>query len=108
MMMMTTHQVIQQAYFTRRDMTDKEKAETLAKALKRAIDSGLTGYWADRYKRCVELDEIEFLAAGNVYEEGHSPEELFYSQDFAKALWGKDIVLKPSYETTSDRHEPHL
>lgn len=67
--------------------------EILEKAITKAIDGGLTGYWADRYKRCQELDEMEYLTAGNLYEEGHSPEELIFNHGFAKALWGEEKYM---------------
>lgn len=63
--------------------------EILTKAIQKAVEGGLTGYWADRYSSCEKLDEMEFLIAGNIYEEGHSPEELIFNHDFAKALWGE-------------------
>ena len=64
--------------------------EILEKAIQKAIDGGFEGYWKDRYERCKELSEMEFLIVGNIYEEGHSPEELLFSKDFAKALWGEE------------------
>lgn len=62
----------------------------LTQAIQKAIANGMTGYWADRYNRCKELDEMDCLVAGNIYEEEHSPEELLYSHDFAKSLWGEE------------------
>lgn len=67
------------------------KQEVIEKAIKKATDAGLTGYWAERYRFCKELDEMEFLADGNVHEEGHSLEELLFNHDFAKALWGNGL-----------------
>lgn len=63
--------------------------EILEKAIAKAIDGGLTGYWTDRYKSCQELDEMEYLTAGNNMEHGMTIEKLIFNHDFAKALWGE-------------------
>lgn len=68
-----------------------------SKALKKAVDNGLTGYWADRYKMCLELDEMEFLVNGNNVEDGKPLEALLFDHDFAKALWGDWIQKKNVY-----------
>ncbi len=63
--------------------------EILEKAIQKAIESGMTGYWTDRYRRCIELDELDYLVEGNNLEEGRTIETLIYNHDFAKALWGE-------------------
>ena len=60
--------------------------EILEKALKRAINNGLTGYWKDRYESCVHLDELEYLFHEN---DESDPRFLIFNHDFAKALWGE-------------------
>lgn len=63
--------------------------EILEKAIQKAIDRGLTGYWAERYKDCARLDEMEYLTDGNNIDDGHTVESLIFNHDFAKALWGE-------------------
>ena len=65
-------------------MSDKE---ILEKAIQKAIDGGLTGFWKNRYEMCQELNEMQFLTGGNLAEMGHSIESLIYDHQFAKALW---------------------
>ena len=67
-------------------MTNKD---ILEHAISKAIDGGLTGYWAIRYAQCQELDEMEFLVGDSIYEDKRSVESLIFSHDFAKALWGE-------------------
>ena len=67
-------------------MTNKE---ILEKAIQKAIDGGLAGYWADRYRDCVELEELAYLTDGNNIDDGETVEKLIYNRDFAKALWGE-------------------
>ena len=62
-------------------MTSKD---ILEKAIQKAIDGGLSGYWVDRYRMCQELDEMEFLL------EDKPIESLIFNHDFAKALWGDE------------------
>lgn len=76
-------------------MSDKE---ILEKAIRKAIDGGLTGYWKDRYNHCAELDELEYLIDGNNIETGHTITSLIYDHDFAKALWGEKNKNWPLYK----------
>jgi len=70
--------------------------EILEQAITKAVDGGLKGYWAERYADCRRLDEMEYLTGENIYQEGHSLEELIYNHDFAKALWGEKQEARPS------------
>lgn len=70
-----------------RTMTNQE---ILEKAIQKAIDGGLTGYWADRYKSCKHLDEMEYLVNGNNIDDGKPVETLIFNHNFAKALWGEE------------------
>ena len=65
--------------------------EILEQAITKAVDGGLKGYWAERYADCRRLDEMEYLTGENIYQEGHSLEELIFNQEFAKALWGEEL-----------------
>jgi len=69
--------------------------EILEKAIKKAIDNGLTGFWEKRYRMCQELSEMEYLTEGNLNELGKTIESLIFNHDFAKALWGDEAYHKP-------------
>lgn len=78
------------------------QGQILEKAIQKAIDGGLTGYWADRYRSCVERGELEYLTDGNNIEHGQTVEALIFNHDFAKALWGTELHSE-EYDTPYPR-----
>ncbi len=70
-------------------MTD---IEVLQEAIRIAVNHGLTGYWADRYRMCLELGELDYLTSSQIFEHGKSVEGLIYDHEFAEALWGDKFI----------------
>lgn len=66
--------------------------EILKRAMHKAVDNGLTGYWADRFEFCLKLGEMGYFVDGNNLEDGKSLESLLYDHEFAESLWGEDFI----------------
>ena len=92
-------------------MTDDEpmsNQDILEKAIQKAIDGGLTGYWKERYEKCVDMGELKYLVDGNNIEQGETVEKLIFNHDFAKALWGGATNEAAAFKDSLDEWQYHL